>query len=151
MILNSLIEKMRLTEVGDVAEDIEIIMVELSILSIWELQTSEAILFLYLLPPTPLAYKDILFPFAKQCTVTMFESSRRNVLDIEFPRHWYSQSDGSYLLQTHLFLQFPPPDLPSLGWVSVINSWTCPVGIQIGPEPKEADFKWLVFVLHIAA
>ena len=34
MILNSLIEKLRLTEVGDVAEDIEIIMVELSILSI---------------------------------------------------------------------------------------------------------------------
>ena len=34
MILNSLIEKLRLTEVEDGAEDIEIIMVELSTLSI---------------------------------------------------------------------------------------------------------------------
>lgn len=73
--------------------------------------------------------------------MTTFEASERNVFDIESPRHWYSQSDGSYLFQTHLFLQFPPPDLPSLGWVSVINSWVYLVGIQNGPEPNEADFK----------
>lgn len=73
-----------------------------------------------------------LFLFANQCNVSMFEMSRRTYLPLPLPNSGiaHSQSEDSRLLQRHLFLQFLPPGLPSLGWVPLANSWFHLVGVQ---------------------